>query len=192
MRVFTRKWRRHLPSGRLRHFTFSQAETLYQHRVKELNFPPETEPLPLADVGHRFRGAFLDKCGVVERWATNTLAATDGKEKANYLFGQKIAAVRELAKRDLSANGTRRLKYPQRVIDLLDRFQPYADLRSCLAHSVQTIAFASDGEQVFMFEPIGRSRALAVALTEASQQRVLKEVSLLAKQLNDQRVREPH
>jgi hypothetical protein len=158
--------------------------------VKELNFPPETEPLSLADVGHRFRGAFLDICGIVERWATNTLCATERNEKANYLFGQKLAAVRELAKHDLTVNGAKRLRYPHRVIDLLDRFQPYADLRSRLAHSVQTIAFASNGEQVFMFEPIGRSRALAVTLTEASQQRVLKEVSLLAKELNDQRVRE--
>jgi hypothetical protein len=175
--------------GRLGRFTFSQIETLYREGVKQLNIASEAESLPLPDIGHRFRGELFDKCGVIERWATDILAATGGKAKARYLFGKKLGAVRELAERDLNAEQPQ-LKNPKHVRGLLNRFNPYAELRCHLAHAVQTIAIRSDGEQVFIFEPVSPGKVLPIALTEEIQRRILREVSFLAKELLDQRVRD--
>jgi hypothetical protein len=154
------------------------------------NFDPAlaTSPLPLAYTSHAFRGAFADQCSIVERWAVSVLAKVPSAT-SQYLFGQKLGAVRKLAEGDLTRGAARHFKNPKRVLILLDRFQPFAEMRSALAHSVQSIQLRADGQAVFLFQPIGRSKPMAIALAAPAQEALLRELSSLAKQFTDQAMR---
>jgi hypothetical protein len=138
--------------------------------------------------GHRFRGRFLDKCAAVERWAVEVLLEAGEATKSCHLFGHKLAAVRKLA---LEAES--RLKSPKKVLHLLDQFQPFATLRSDLAHSTLRTA-TTDEESVLIFTSCNQAREegwKSVVLGEKEQRQVLTGVSRLANELGQQGVRLP-
>jgi hypothetical protein len=147
----------------------------------------------LSTRGHAFRGALIDNCAAIETWLTTILTEAAARErpgKAHYL-GQKLEAARELAQADQALPGNQRLlKRPNRVIELLDQIGPYADLRSSLAHAVQSIALSRDGEPVFLFAPVEKQdKGMQIALTLAAQSFILANVRRLVKELAEQQLR---
>ncbi len=151
--------------------------------------------MDFASIGHAFRGLYLDKCGVIERWATTILNDPRSEQRrvgqSPYLFGEKLKAVRSLAQRDSAAPPDGRiLRKPSRVIALLDQFQPYAELRANLAHSIQQVALATDGTPVFLYKPVSCDRDWkTVALPVAAQENISRWVASLAHQFDQQGVR---
>jgi hypothetical protein len=141
------------------------------------------------EAGHRFRGEFLDLCGRVERWLAAILALPKAPARGcddRTPLGTRLKAVRAIAESDCRSKTF--LNGPQKVIKLLDRFQPYAELRSVLAHSTQTVCFDQAGGLVFLYGPVGESAHWSqIALTEAAQKRVLGCLRALAKEFDDQR-----
>jgi hypothetical protein len=145
----------------------------------------ETDPLKaLAKAGHAFRGRFIDKCALVEHWATAALDFPGQKKRGAYLFGQKIEAVRALASTEPS-----RFKAPQRVLDLLDAMKPFVELRARLAHSVQMVAHTAAGTEIVIFTPLTGTvpTGLKLVLAHEDMASLMKELSKVAKELTDQR-----
>jgi hypothetical protein len=140
----------------------------------------------LAGAGHAFRGRFLDKCAIVEHWATRTLVSAGEKKRSTYLFGQKIEAVRGLASTEPA-----RFKMPKRVLDLLDALKPFAELRTLLAHAVQTIALTGAGTGIVIFTPLSGTApaSLKLVLDQEEMAGLMKDLSRIAKELADQRLR---
>jgi hypothetical protein len=140
------------------------------------------------DIGHRFRGDFIDKCGLVERWLAAILALPGMMKKGcseKTPIGTRLKTVRAIAENDGPSRKV--LKRPEKVIRLLDRFQPYAELRTVLAHATQAACIAEDGSLVFLYRPVGDTAPWSqIAITEASQSRILGELRALAKEFNDQ------
>jgi hypothetical protein len=143
-------------------------------------------PGSLVTRGDAFRGRFLDKCAILEQWASTILAGT-GQKKKTYLFGQKIQAVRGLAQAESSP-----FRAPKRVVELLDRLQPFLELRTRLAHSIQVVAQARDGSDLVIFKPIHGTAPdwFRVVLEENDMERLPKELGTLAKELTDQRLKD--
>ena len=144
----------------------------------------------LHDVGHRFRGDFFDRCGSIERWLTLALTqpgalARPCGDKA--FLGEKLKKVREIATADLN-RPAKILKRPEKVLRLLDRFQPYADLRGVLGHSTQTVAISQGEEILFLYQSMGGAPWSQVALTEASQGRILRALQTLMKEFGEQKL----
>lgn len=89
---------------------------------------------------HAFRGEYIDLCAQIERWATAALRSEDavatGKVKAKqpYLFGQKLKLIRELAEANMV------FAKPGSVRDLMIALEPFAKLRSDLAHAIVRVA----------------------------------------------------
>ncbi len=151
---------------------------------------PADEPDPLralARAGHAFRGRFLDKCAIVEHWATTVLDGADLKKRTTYLFGQKIEAVRSLAETEPA-----RFKAPQRVLALLEALKPFAELRARLAHAVQMVAEAADGAELVIFKPLPGTTppGLKLVLGQEDMADLIREMSRVAKELADQRLKE--
>lgn len=145
------------------------------------------EPLPQPGrIGDAFRGRFLDRCSMVEQWATNILEAAGDKARSICFFGKKLEAVRGLAGAEPS-----RLKTPERVLDLLDRFKPFAELRTCLAHSILTTARTDDGTCLAIFTPVRGSTNdhRCVVLSEEDMARLSGELARIAKEFTDQRLK---
>lgn len=139
------------------------------------------------DRGHLFRGKFLNKCAIVEQWALETLAAAGEASKSDYLFGQKLAAVKKLAEADPS-------KEARKILDLLEQFQPFASLRSNLAHSRLTVAGTPKGTPLLIFEPCNagpEARWRSVVLREEDCQIVLGQLCDLANRLSQLRQLNP-
>ena len=158
--------------------------------MKHVVVSPVRERLNVDECGHVFRGAFIDNCCEVERWAASILTAAQTKVSHRAPLGPKLREIRRLAERDLAENAGKLFKYPKAVLSLLDRFRPYADLRSQLSHSVQTVAFGADGEMIFFYQLLhGGTPSLAVAVTRKQQCQLLSDVKMLAKLFNDQRTR---
>lgn len=149
--------------------------------------------MPAEAIGHLFRARYLDACSRIEHWAAAVLrdARVAPSKAGTYLFGQKLAAVRAVADAQIRPDAQRRpLKYPKRVIALLDQLQPYAELRSTLAHAVQTVLVQADGSLLFLFAPPGRGAAWkTVSLTEPAQRRILATVERLAREFAQQALR---
>lgn len=145
--------------------------------------------LSLDDMGHRFRSRLFDECSRIEHWAVAILAKAKPKA-STYLFGRKLAAVRDLAEHVPAAGTKHPLKHPHRVLELLDRLQPYATLRSSIGHAVQTIALRADGLPLFIYDAAAcKATFKATVLTADDQERILREVMRIAKELADQRLR---
>lgn len=150
---------------------------------------PADSPDPLkalAGAGHAFRGRFLDKCALIERWAAAILEASGKKRSATRLFGQKIEAVRALASAEPSP-----LKAPKRVLDLLDALKPFVDHRSRLAHGIQTVAQTENGTGLVIFAPIPGAgpTGLKLVLDREDMAVLVQDLSKIAKELGDQRLK---
>jgi hypothetical protein len=143
-------------------------------------------PKALAKTGHAFRGQFLDKCATVEHWATNALDGAGQKKRKSYLFGQKIEAVRALACAEPP-----RFKAPQRVLDLLGELKPFAELRTRLAHSVQTVASTDVGPDILIFTPLPGTApvGLRLVLDDEDMASLMRDLSRITKELTDQRLK---
>jgi hypothetical protein len=147
--------------------------------------PPQEKARSLSapDQANLFRGKFLDKCARVERWAADLLEEA-GKDIQDIQYvRQRIAAVRNLAKAESSP-----LKSPQSVLKLLERYEPFADLRTCLAHGALEIFEARDGTRGWAFEPHCSPAAgwKATLLREAQSKQLLDELSRVANELLQQ------
>jgi hypothetical protein len=153
-------------------------------------------PLPRLDnhealsLGYCFIGLVIAECAKLDRWATKLLAATGSETEAPRLFGEKLKAVRLLAERGKALPGSATLADAPAVRDLLKRFEPYADLRSRLAHSVVTFATRNDG-YVFVYDPVDRKRhTWSIAFSEAAQVEVSGEIRRLVRKLAREGLRE--
>ena len=152
--------------------------------------PAATECVPLQAVatrGDAFRGRFLDRCAIIEEWAVTVLKNTGQKKQSTYLFGQKLQSVRTLAQTEPAL-----FKAPKRVLALLDALQPFIELRTHLAHSVQTVVRSGDGTDLVIFKPIHGAAPvwLGAVLDQTEMDHLLREVGRLAKELGDQRLKE--
>ena len=147
----------------------------------------------LDDVGHRFRGAFIDKCSMAERWASallNDPRILAQRPKSPRMFGDKLKTLAELARLDQTRSGSERtFKSPKRVELLLKQFHAYAELRYALAHGTQQLIFRPSGQMCFLYGIPGGAKGLDIALSAESQQHILSEMTRLVKELTDQRLR---
>jgi hypothetical protein len=154
-----------------------------QGRITARELPESAQPP--ARMGDVFRGRFLDSCSIVERWAT-ALLEDGGMARSTYFFGQKLQAVRDLAEAEPA-----RFRSPRRVLKLLDGFRRFAELRTHLAHSVQTTAQADDGIRLAIFTPVHASAGdcLSVVPNEDDMACLSRELARLAKEFGDQRLK---
>lgn len=143
--------------------------------------------------GHAFRGEYLNACSQVEAWAMMVFASAaaakslPARKRSPHLFGEKLKIVTELAGATEPA-----FSKPKRVTELMTKFEPYAKLRSDLAHATMTAA-GGNGETIFAFSnptgqrlPIARER---IWLTPSEASLLLSDLKQLAKEICDQKVR---
>ena len=137
---------------------------------------------------HAFRGEFIDLCARVEVWAFETLShPASQQKKMPHLFGQKLKAVTELVvgNPDIFAK-------PVRVSALIAEFQPFAALRSELAHALLTCAIV-DGETIFAYAnpSIGQLPSMTgrfwLSTNEAAK--TLSDLRQLSKHICDQKLK---
>jgi len=141
-------------------------------------------------LGYCFIGLVIAECAKVDQWATKLLMTTESEAEPPRLFGEKLKAVRLLAERGKASPDTATLADATAVLDFLRRFEPYADLRSRLAHSVVTYAMRNDG-YVFVYDPLDRKRyAWPIALSEAGQIEISSEIRRLVRKLTREGKRE--
>jgi hypothetical protein len=160
--------------------------------VHQTTFPART--ISVEDQGHAFRGRFIDQCCYVEAWAARLLGRPDIEASLpprtpTYLFGQKLQAIGHVALADQESDGKKVLKNPKAVLKLLRRFEPYANLRSALAHAILTVRISADGTFLFVYTPASGQKWSAVVLTEAAQTQILGAAAHLAKLFEDQHPR---
>ena len=140
-------------------------------------------------LGYCFIGTVIAQCARVDRWATKLLKAGGSEAEPPRPFGEKLKAVRLLAERGKASPNETVLADATAVFDLLRQFEPYADLRSRLAHSVVTYAKRNDG-YVFLYDPIDRKRHMwPIAFSEASQIEVSGEIRRLVRRLTSEGIR---
>jgi len=129
--------------------------------------------------GHVFRGRFFDKCAKIEEWLIGQIDE-HGSGKKPLLFGQRLKAVRDLAPCICPS-----AKKQERLLALLDRLQPHADLRATLGHARQTVATDSHGEVWTIFTPADRREAgRRIVLDPGDRKQALTELNTIANQLS--------
>ena len=105
------------------------------------------------------------------------------------LFGQKLRAVGDLSKANPEL-----FRKSQRIDVLLDEFQPYADLRSDLAHSVLSCGQLCE-EPLMVFTNTGMHIAPGtpkrITLKESECKSLLSKLKQQVKQIRDQRLKLP-
>ena len=148
----------------------------------------------LTKTGHIFRSRFLDKCALIEGWAINILKAADAASdrgrsaKLPHLFGKKLEAVRKLAESEMSP-----FKSPTKVIGLLDLLEPYAQLRSALAHAVLRVTPGLEGDRLFLFhvtcEMVAPGWQRRPVFTNEEMQDALSELAKISNELSQQSLR---
>jgi len=99
------------------------------------------------DDAHIFRSELIDKLAEIETWMNRKFAKFDSDIMGKRPLGQKLALVRKLAEQAES-----KLKHPAKVLKLLDRLQPFADLRAELAHSTLTMLTTKERGTIFRYD----------------------------------------
>lgn len=99
------------------------------------------------DDAHIFRSKLIDKLAEVETWMTRKFANLDPDIIGKRPLGHKLTMVRKLAEQ-----AEPKLKHPGKILKLLDRLQPYADLRAELAHSTLTIFTTEQQLNVVLYQ----------------------------------------
>tara|TARA_R110000824_G_scaffold4203_2_gene19945 strand:+ start:8893 stop:9375 length:483 start_codon:yes stop_codon:yes gene_type:complete len=99
------------------------------------------------DDAHIFRSKLIDKFAEVETWITRKFATLDPDIIGKRPLGHKLTMVRKLAEQ-----AEPKLKHPGKILKLLDRLQPYADLRAELAHSTLTIFTTEQQLNVVLYQ----------------------------------------
>lgn len=136
------------------------------------------------DFGFAFVGSYLNQCARVEAWTITMLTAHGaqaGKTKIPHLFGQKLKAVREL-----TDNRPDIFNKPTRVVELMQKFEEPAKLRSSLAHSVMHSASNASGN-FFMFHNGGTDDRFW--FREEDMTTRLSELKKLVKEILDQKLK---
>jgi len=155
------------------------------------DFSKDVQSKNSADEAHLFRSKLIDKLSVIESWACEILqlAGRSGVKSVGqqYLFGQKLKKVRELACAEPPI-----FNRPEKLLALLDRLQPYADMRSSIAHAMLEGGFDETGRTIFIFEtacadPLDRFRR-RVCLRAEELGPHLKEIGLLANQISQRKL----
>lgn len=149
-----------------------------------------TPPTPAMQTGHLFRSEVLQQCALVEEWTVSILASPkvsdfrDGKTVLPRLFGQKLRAVG-----DLSKANPKLFRKSQRIDVLLVEFQPFADMRSELAHSVLSCGQLCE-EPLMIFTNTGMHLApetpKRITLKESECKSLLNKLRQQVKQIRDQ------
>ena len=141
---------------------------------------------PNGDFGFAFVGSYLNQCARVEAWTIQILQAHGEKTKGTklpHLFGQKLKAVRELADTHPAL-----FSKPTRVIELMQRFEEPAKLRSNLAHSISYKATNPTGTFHLFFNSGTDERFW---FTEDDMNTALANLKKLVKEICDQQLRKP-
>lgn len=136
------------------------------------------------DFGFAFVGSYLNQCARVEAWTVKILQAHDDKTKAAkvpHLFGQKLKAVRELADTHPTL-----FSKPTRVIELMQRFEEPAKLRSNLAHAVNYKASNPTGNFYLFYNSGADDRFW---FTEDDMKTALTNLKKLVKEICDQQLK---
>jgi hypothetical protein len=136
------------------------------------------------DFGFTFVGSYLNQCARVEAWTVKILQANDDKTKTirvPHLFGQKLKAVRELADTHPAL-----FSKPARVIELMQRFEEPAKLRSNLAHAVNYKASNPTGN-FYLFYNSGTDDRFW--FTEDDMKIALTNLKKLVKEICDQQLK---
>ena len=146
-------------------------------------------------MGHLFRSEVLQQCALVERWTVSILESSDvfalrgGKPTLPRLFGQKLKALG-----DLSKANPQLFRKSERIDILLEEFQPYADMRSELAHSILSCG-RLDEEPVVVFTNTGIHIApntpKRITLTESECKSLISKLKQQVKQIRDQKLKQP-
>jgi hypothetical protein len=136
------------------------------------------------DYGFAFVGSYLNQCARVEAWTVKILLANDDKTKTAkvpHLFGQKLKAVRDLADTHPTV-----FSKPARVIELMQRFEEPAKLRSNLAHAVNHKASNPTGS-FYLFFNGGTGERFWFA--EDDMKTALTNLKKLVKEICDQQLK---
>lgn len=135
---------------------------------------------------HVFRSKLIERCAQVERWATKAansiLPPATGKSRpVMVLLGHKIEEVRDLARKHPDRFGN-----AVKVIERLDQFQPYAELRSELAHATTEVVILENGEAQLQFNNAGLCHQLIerrIVLTGEAVRQIAKDLADLTNQI---------
>lgn len=139
---------------------------------------------PNGDFGFAFVGSYLNQCARVEAWTIGILQAHADKTKGAkvpHLFGQKLKAVRELADTHPSI-----FSKPARVVELMQRFEEPAKVRSNLAHAVNHKANNPSGN-FHLFHNSGTEERFW--FTEDDMKTALANLKKLVKEICDQQLK---
>ena len=141
---------------------------------------------PNDDFGFTFVGSYLNQCARVEAWTIKILQANADKTKGSkvpHLFGQKLKAVRELADTHPSI-----FSKPTRVVELMQRFEEPAKLRSNLAHAVNHKA-TNQAVNSYLFHNGGTDERFW--FTGDDMKAALTNLKKLVKEICDQQLKKP-
>jgi hypothetical protein len=147
--------------------------------------PPEQSNRERAlQSAHVFRSKLIERCAQVERWAAQTIAsltpATASKTRsALVLLGHRLDEIRELARKS-----PERFKNPERVIEKMDQFQAYAELRSELAHATTEAVILEDGSFQIQFDNAGLVHPLIERRIILDEERLREIANALANLVN--------
>ncbi|OWQ91109.1 hypothetical protein [Sphingopyxis witflariensis] len=149
--------------------------------------PPEPASREKAlQSAHIFRSKLIERCAQVERWIAQMMAsitpATSGKSRpALVLLGNRLDEIRDLARKS-----PERFKNPGRIIEKMDQFQPYAELRSELAHAMTDALVLEDGTVQIQFDNAGLVHPLIerrIILGEEKMREIANDLANLVNQI---------
>jgi len=135
---------------------------------------------------HVFRSKLIERCAQVERWAAQTIAvlapAPSGKSRpALVLLGNRLDEIRDLARK-----GPELFKNPARIIERMNQFQPFSELRSELAHATTDALVLEDGSVQIQFDNAGLVHPLIerrIILGEEKMREIASNLASLVNQI---------
>ncbi len=145
------------------------------------------------DIGHIFRGEYINICSQVEEWAINVLqnpkvtTLPESKPKLPHLFGKKLSAIESLIDKRPEL-----FKNDKCTIELISEFKCYAELRSDLAHAVMKV-YSKNNETIFVFTNFGQTitpkmpKRFSISISEC--QKLLKSLRHHVKKITDQKLK---
>lgn len=103
------------------------------------------------------------------------------KSKVPHLFGQKLKAVKELAETHPEI-----FSKPTRVVDLMQKFEQPAKLRSNLAHSI-THKTSNESGSFYLFQNTGTAERFW--FTEDDMKLAISDLKKMVKEITDQKLK---
>jgi hypothetical protein len=153
---------------------------------RDLLPPEQTDREKALQSAHVFRSKLIERCAQVERWAAQTIAhlappASTKSRSSLLLLGHRLDEIRELARKS-----PERFKNPERVIEKMDQFQAYSELRSELAHATTEVIVLDDGAIQIQYVNAGLVHPLIdrrVILDEGKAREVANKLANLVNQI---------